>query len=332
LIQKHKIRYAFAILFLIVVTGTVGYHLLEGWSILESFYATIVTLGTVGYGDYYPITLEGRLFAVFLIVFGVGAMAYTFALAMEYLLEGRLNQIFGRGKLERHIKKMNGHYIICGFGKMGCLICRELKRGGIDFVVIENDPAVIQEIVEEKFFYVKGSATEDKILIDAGVERAKGIVCALPTDAHNLYVILAAKEKNHDIFVLSRSGDDASERRLKKVGADRVMSPYKEGAMRMAMAILKPDMLDFIELTTQRQSLELRMEELTVCDSSAPVGKTLEESGLRQKYGLIVVAVKKESGKMIFNPAASYTIEKMDKLIALGEEKNLADFSEICQA
>ncbi|MEA3470253.1 MAG: TrkA C-terminal domain-containing protein, partial [Thermodesulfobacteriota bacterium] len=148
----------------------------------------------------------------------------------------------------------------------------------------------------------------------------------------NLYVILAAKEKNPDIFVLSRSEDDASESRLKKVGADRVMSPYKEGAMRMAMAILKPDMLDFIELTTQGQSLELRMEELTVCASADPVGKTLEESGLRQEYGLIVVAVKKESGKMIFNPAASYTIEKMDKLIALGEEKNLAAFSGICQA
>ena len=332
MIQERKIRYAFVILVLIVVTGTVGYHFLEGWPILESFYATIVTLGTVGYGDYYPVSVEGRLFAVFLIIFGVGAMAYTFALAMEYFLEGRLNQIFGRGKLERQIKKLNGHYIICGFGKMGRLICEELSREGIDFVLIENDPAVVLEIVEEEFFYVKGSATEDKILIDAGVERAKGIVCALPTDAHNLYVILAAKEKNPDIFVLSRSGDDASERRLMKVGADRVMSPYKEGAMRMAMAILKPDMLDFIELTTQRQSLELRMEELTVCDSSASVGKTLEESGLRQEYGLIVVAVKKESGKMIFNPAAYYIIETMDKLIALGEEKNLAGFSKICQA
>lgn len=331
MIQKRKLRYAFIILFLIVLVGTVGYHLLEGWTILESFYATIVTLGTVGYGDFYPHSLEGRLFAVFLIIFGVGAMAYTFALTMEYLLEGRINQIFGRGKLERQIKKMDNHYIICGFGKIGRLICRELAREDIDFVIIENDPTVALDIAEDKFPYIRGSATEDKVLVDAGVERARGIVCTMPTDAHNLYVILAAKEKNPHIFVLSRAEDEASERRLMKVGADRVMSLYKEGAMKMAMAILKPDMLDFIELTTQRQSLELRMEEITVCDNSDPVGKTLEDSELRQKYGLIVVAVKKESGKMIFNPAASYTIEKMDKLIALGEEKNLSSFSKICR-
>lgn len=329
--QTRKITFAFIVLFLIVLGGTIGYHFLEGWTFLEAFYATIVTLGTVGYGDFYPVSLAGRLFAIFLIIFGVGAMAYTFALAMEYFLEGRINRIFGRGKLERQLKKMNNHYIICGFGKMGNLICRELAREDIDFVIVENDPVVIQEILDERCVYIRGSATEDKVLIDAGVKRAKGIVCALPTDAHNLYVILAAKELNPDIFVLSRAEDEASERRLLKVGADRVMSPYKEGAMRMAMAILKPDILDFIELTTRGQSLELRMEELTVCDTSDVVGKTLEESGLRQAYGLIVVAVKKESGKMIFNPAASYLIEKMDTLIALGEEKSLARFSEVCQ-
>lgn len=329
--QTRKIRYAFVLLLLIIVAGTIGYHLLEGWPVLESFYATIVTLGTVGYGDFYPVTIKGRLFAVFLIVTGVGAMAYTFALAMEYFLEGRLEQVLGRGKMERQLKKLSHHHIICGYGKIGRLICRELAREAVDFVVIENDAAVAQEIIKDGYLHILGSATEDKTLLDAGVERAASVVCALPTDAHNLYVILAAKEINPSVFVLSRAEDEASEHRLTKVGADRVMSPYKEGGMRMALAILKPDILDFIELTTRRQSLELRMEELTVCEESPVVGKTLAESALRHEYGIIVVAIKKESGKMIFNPEASYPIEKMDKLIALGLEDDLARFSQVCQ-
>jgi len=328
--HMQKITYAFFLLILIVVVGTIGYHFFEGWSLAESFYATIVTLGTVGYGDFYPVSIQGRFFAVFLIIFGVGAMAYTFALAMEYFLEGRLKQFFGRGKLERQLKKMNNHYIICGFGKMGRLICAELTGEEVDFVVIESDPSVVQEIDDARYLYVRGSAMEDKILMEAGVDRARGIVCALPTDAHNLYAILTAKELNPDLFVLSRAEDEASERRLKKVGADKVMSPYKEGAMRMALAIVKPDILDFIEITTQRQSLELRMEEVTVCGQSELIGKTLAESGLRHRYGIIVVAVKKDSGKMIFNPDAAYLIETKDKLIALGEERNLSLFSTVC--
>jgi voltage-gated potassium channel len=329
--QLYSIRNAIILLLAIIIAGTLGYHWLEGWSLFTSLYVTVVTLGTVGYGDYYPTSPEGRAFAILLIIIGVGAMAYTFALAMEYFLEGRIMKILGRGKVERQIKNLNGHYIVCGFGRMGSLICRELAREHVEFVVIEIDPLVVEKIEKEQFLYVKGSATEDKVLMDAGVERAKGIVCTLPTDAQNLYVILAVKEINPALFVLSRAEDEASERRLTKVGADRVMSPYKESGMKMAMAILKPDMLDFIELTTQRQSLELRMEEVSVCERSPLMGKTLEESGLRQEYGLIVVAVKKESGRMIFNPSTTYHIEKMDRLIALGEEEALARLNSVCQ-
>lgn len=328
--MAYKIRLSVIILFLIFVTGTLGYHLLEGWSFLDSFYTTIITIATVGYGDFHPISLSGRLFTIFLVVVGVGAMAYSVTTVMENLVEGRIKKVLGRGKLEKKISLLKDHYIICGFGRIGYLIGRELAREKVPFIVIERSQEVIEKIEDEGLMYIRGSATEDRFLLAAGIERARGIVCVLPTDAENLYVILAAKELNPRIFILSRSVDDISERRLLKAGADRVMSPYTEGGMKMAMAILRPAMLDFIEITTKRQSLELRMEEVDIGESSPLQGKLLGESGIRSKYGLIVVAVKKETGRMIYNPSASYVIEKKDKLIALGEDGNLILFSREC--
>ncbi len=327
----NKIKTAFSLLLLITLIGTEGYHLIEGWSFVDSFYATIVTLATVGYGDFYPVTTAGRIFAVFLIVVGVGTMAYTFAIIMENFMEGRLKKLLGRGKLERQLKRMKNHHIICGCGKIGHIICEELAEEGADFVVVDSNLQVIQKMEEKCFTYVAGSATDDETLLAAGIERAKSVVCTLPSDADNLYIVLTAKELNPHVYIMSRFEDDLSERRLLKAGADRAISPSKVGGMRMTQAILRPAMLDFIEITTTRQSLELRMEELIVCKESNVVGKNLVESGIRREYGLIIVAVKKDSGKMIFNPSASYLIEPMDKLIALGEESDLVRFSEICQ-
>ena len=330
MVNKEKLRVALIGLLTIILVGTAGYHLIEGWPFLESLYMTIVTLSTVGYGDYYPQTNEGRLFTIALIIFGVGTMFFTIVLLAESTIETRLRALTGRGRQDKMIAKIKNHYIVCGCGRIGHLICRELKADKMDFVVIENNPEVIQKIEEEGFIYYKGDSTQDKSLLNAGIKRARGIVCVLPTDAENLYVILTAKELNPDIFILSRSEEEESEHRLLRAGADRVMSPYTLGGMRMAMAILRPAMLDFIEITTRRQSLELRMEELSVCDGSPVIGKSLEESEIRHDYGLIIVAVKKDSGKMIFNPLASYIIEKGDKLIAMGEDDNVRRFTQVC--
>ena len=326
----RKLKISFLILALIFVIGTVGFHFIEGWSFVESLYTTVITLATVGYGDFHPEQMAGMIFTVVLIVFGVGAMAYTIGLATEAMIEGRLKMAMGRGRLEKKIEKLNNHYIICGCGRIGRLICREFAAEKVDFVVIDNDPEVMQAIEEEGYIYYAGNATEDRTLIGAGIKRARGIVCVLRSDAENLYVILTAKELNPSIYILSRAEDEISERRLIRAGADRVMSPYTVGGMRMAMAILRPAMLDFIEITTRRQSLELQMEELLVCDTSPVIGKTLEESEIRQRYGLIIVAIKKASGQMIFNPVASYVIGTGDTLIALGEDVNLVRFSRVC--
>ena len=325
-------RLAIAIMALlsILCLGTVGFHYLEGWNFPESLYATVVTLSTVGYGDFVPRSGEGMMFTVFIIIVGVGTMLYTVGLITETMIEGRLNIILGKGRLEKMIKKIQDHYIICGCGRIGRLICKELAEEKVDFVVIDNDQEVIQKIAEEGYLHYKGDATQDKTLLAVGIKKAKGIICVLPSDAENLYVILAARELNQDIFILSRSDDEESEKRLLKAGANRVESPYMMGGMRMAMAILRPAMLDFVELTTMKQSLELRMDEIAVCEGSSYIGKSLEDSQIRQKFGLIVVAVKKESGKMIFNPMAKYVLESNDKLIVLGEVENINLFTNTC--
>jgi voltage-gated potassium channel len=322
-----KLKFALLILLIVVLSGTIGFHGIEKWSLIDSFYTTMTTLSTVGYGDYTPKTTQGKVFTVFIIIFGVGTMLYSFGLISETVIEGRLRKLLGRGKLKKMIDKMNNHYIICGYGRIGHLICRELTAEKVPYVVIDNNPDVIQKVQDEGLNYCRGDATQDNILIEAGIKRAKGIVCVLPSDAENLYVILTAKELNQNIFILSRSEEEKSEHRLIRAGANQVMSPYKLGGVRMAMAILRPAMLDFIEITTSRQSLELRMEEVPICKGSPFIGHSLEGSEIRKRYGLIIVAVKKDSGKMIFNPVASYMIEEDDRLIAMGEDENVKQFA-----
>jgi len=326
----RRLRIAFIALFFIIVIGTLGFHWLEGFAYFESLYLTIITLSTVGYGDIYAHTWQGRLFAMALIIFGVGTMFYAGYLLAETMLEGHLRDIMGKGRMLKMIKNIEGHHIICGCGRIGYLIAKELAAEKVPFVVIERDAAILEKIEEEGFLYYRGDATNDKSLLEAGIKRAAGIVCVLPTDAENLYVILTAKELNPKVFILSRSEEEESEHRLLRAGADRVMSPYTLGGMRMAMAILRPAMLDFIEITTSRQSLDLRMEELPVCEGSSIIGKTLEESEIRLRFGLIIVAVKKASGKMTFNPLATYVIEKGDELIAMGEDENVRRLSQVC--
>jgi voltage-gated potassium channel len=328
--MPNNLKIALISILILIVIGTAGFYFIEGWNVLESFYTTVMTLTTIGYGDFAPKTRGGMLFTVMLVIFGVGTMLYTVGLVAQTMVEGRLTMLLGRGKMEKTIDKMKNHYIVCGCGRIGYLICRELAAEKVDFVVVDNNPEVIQKIGEEGFVYFRGDAIHDKCLIGAGIKRARGIVCVLPTDAQNLYVILTAKELNPDIWILSRSEEEESEHRLLRAGANRVMSPYTLGGTRMAMAILRPAMLDFIEITTRRQSLELRMDELEICEGSELIGKSLEDSEIRQRYGLIIVAVKKDSGKMIFNPVASYVIQKGDKLIALGEDENVSKFSQAC--
>jgi voltage-gated potassium channel len=317
---------------ILIFAGTTGYRLIEGWSFLDALYMTVITITTVGYGEIHRLSQGGRIFTVVLIIFSFGVMGYIVASIGQTIIAGQIRQVLGRRKLEKKVKRLKNHYILCGYGRIGSFIAGQFSLEDVPFVVIENDPDRIKLVEEDGFPYVEGDASDDDILINAGVEKAKCLVAATGSDADNLYITLSARSLNPSIYILSRAGDEGAERKLMSAGANRVVSPYLMGAARMVNAILRPAIVEFVDLVVERKHLELQLEEITVADASRFKGKPLRESGIRRELGLIVVAIKKASGDMLFNPSSETLIEKGDVLIVLGEKKHLGMLEKLVQS
>ncbi len=313
----------------VVLTGTLGYTMIEGWDPFDSLYMTIITLTTIGYGEVHVLDRAGRIFTVVLIIFGVSTVAFAVRNAAKLMLEGELGAIFGRKKLDKKIKELKDHYIVCGFGRMGRLICREFMRKPVPFVVIERDAAVFQEEDWEKYLIIVGDADKDETLTKAGIGRAKGLITVVSTDADNLYIVLTARGLNPDLYIVARSGEEGSDKKLKRAGASKVISPYLIGADRMAQAVLRPNVVDFIEFATQSENIDLKMEEVTINKGSALGGMALKQSGIRQDLGIIIVAIKRVDGTMDFNPSPVSIINEGDCLIALGQPDRLKALDEL---
>lgn len=325
---KKKLLISLLMITSIVAFGTIGYMNIEGWSFLDSIYMTIITLASVGYKEVKELSENGRIFTIFLIIGGVGTVLYALNNGAKIILEGEIKEIFGRRRLEKRIREMKGHYIICGYGRMGKIICRELKSKHIKHVVIEKNPEVnIPE--REDILLLPGDATKDEVLKEAGVERAKGLISVLPTDAENLYVVLSARELNPDLFIVARAGEEGSEQKLIRAGANRVVSPYHIGGLRIAHTVIKPAVVDFIEFATRSGNIDLQMEEIAVKDGSKIAGMTLDECGIGRELGIIIVAIQRAGGEMKFNPTFRTTIKPGDILIALGETSKLKRLEEM---
>jgi voltage-gated potassium channel len=318
---KRSVILSLLLITLTILFGTIGYIIIEGWSIIDSFYMTIITIASVGYKEVHELSDYGRVFTILLIIGGVGTVLYALNNGAKLILEGELKEIFGRKRLEKKIKELKDHYIICGYGRMGKIICRELKENKIKFVVIEKKPDILEEI--EDILLVQGDATKDEILKGAGITRAKGLISVLPTDAENLFVVLSARELNPYLFIVARAGEEGSEQKLLRAGADRVVSPYHIGGLRIAHTVLKPAVVDFIEFATKSGNIDLQMEEITIQEDSKLAGFTLDECGIGRDLGIIIVAIKKHTGDMEFNPTFKTTINIGDTLIALGEVSKL---------
>ncbi|MFH2011862.1 MAG: potassium channel protein [Pseudomonadota bacterium] len=323
----------FAIISLIAVIfiGTIGYVFIEKWDFLDSLYMTIITIATVGYGEVSRLSIHGKIFTIGLIAVGVGIAAYIVGSITRMMIEGEIRRILGRRKLEKRIKKLKDHYIICGCGRIGSLICREFAASAksIPFVAIDSDPEVIERIASEGYLCVQGNSTEEDILIKAGIKDARGLVTVVSSDSDNVYITLTARELNPKIFILARASFEAAEKKLLRAGADKVVSPYVIGGIRMAQAILRPTVVDFIELATYKQSMELQLEEITVRRSSKFIDVSLKDSAIRHDLGLIIVAIKKATGQMVFNPLPEAKIELGDTVVALGEKKDLIRLEEM---
>ncbi|MDJ0782801.1 MAG: potassium channel protein [Desulfosarcinaceae bacterium] len=319
---KHFIISVILIL-LIILIGMGGYMLIEGWSALDSLYMTVITLATVAYGEVHTVSELGRVYTIVLICLGVSYFLYVVGAMIQFMVEGRIRHLLGRTRFDRKIKRLNNHYIVCGYGRIGQVICRKLLSESVDLAVIENNPDRIDAIADDHLLYIIGDATDAAVLMKAGIERAAGLIAVLATDADNVFLVLTARQLNRSILILARASQKRAKAKIQAAGADYVGSPYELGAVNMAQRIVRPTVTNFLDLAFKRGSEEIQMEEIPVSSRSSLGGVKLQDSGIRQDFNLILIAVKKPDGRMIFNPSHETLIQANDTVIAVGETANL---------
>jgi voltage-gated potassium channel len=314
-----------AVIFLaLLFGGAFGYMILENTGFWMGMYLTVITVFTVGYGDIVPIHPAGRVFTVFLVISSVSFVMYTFSKITETMIEGELRGLFKRRKMNKQISRLRDHYIVCGFGRIGKEICKILQEHHRPFLVIEKDEEESKSLDELQYMRLEGDAADDDVLQSAGIDRAKGLVSVVASDADNLYITLTARGLNPSLYIMARSsGGPGVQTKLKRAGASKVISPYSIGARRMAHLIVRPTVSDFIDLTMRAGELDLMMEELKVSEASHLNGKNLIESEIRKKYDVIVVAIKRQDGVMLFNPRSETVIMAGDILIVLGASEHI---------
>ncbi len=312
------VSYIAASLVGIIIIGTAGYTLLEGWSLSESFYMTMITVTTVGFNEVRELSTAGRMFTVALMLFGVGAVFYGIAIIAEVRFEERVRQIFGRRKLVKELNKLENHHIICGYGRIGSTVAAEYARESLPCVIIESDESIASHLDQGEKLVILGDATRDETLIEANVEKAKSLVCALATDAENVFVTLSARALNPNLYILSRAALASSISKMEAAGADRVVSPYIMGGMHMAQSVLRPKLAGFLDEVTSHATTDLDFDEVTVPEGSNLVGMALRESKISQETGVYLLSIRHSSGEMRFNPGPDFQIQAGDHLYALG--------------
>jgi voltage-gated potassium channel len=305
------------------VLGSLGYMLIEGWDVLDAIYMTVITLTTVGYGEVHAVSRTGQLYTIFLIIFGVAFIFYVAGAVVQFMVEGRIKSVLGRRSLEKKIDLLKNHYIVCGYGRIGRVLCKRLLGRPINVVVIEKDPELIPVMEEDNILYLSGDAADETMLKKAGIERAKGLVSVLATDTDNVFLVLTARQLSPDLYIIARSSQNESKSKLLAAGADRVESPYDIGALSMAQRIIRPTVTSFLDLAFEHKRKDIQMEEIPVNPSSSLTDVMLKDSGIRQQFDLIIIAIKKSDGSMLFNPSFETVIEGGDTVLAVGEDENL---------
>ena len=316
---------AFCILIsiLILAAGTVGYMAIEGWPISDAFYMTVITISTVGFKEVNQVGEGGRIFTIVLVFCGVGFSLYVAAAVVQFMVEGRIRVIMGRRRLDKKIDRLKNHYIVCGYGRIGRVLCRHLKKADIDLAVIEKSSDRVPMMDEDGILYIADDATDENNLLKAGIRRARGLVAVLATDTDNVFLVLTARQLAPELFIMARASQRNAIIKLRAAGANMVESPYVMGAMSMANRIIRPTVTSFLDLAFAQRSKDIQMEEIPVGSASELVNVELKDSGIRQKYNLIIIAIKKPDGSMQFNPSFDAVIKPDDTVIAVGEAESL---------
>lgn len=316
----------------VVLTGTVGYHLIERFSWLDSLYLTVITLATVGYGDVAPLTPQGRFFTILLIFAGLLSVAYIVNRFTEALVQGYFQQNLRERRQRNVFEKLNQHYIICGYGRMGRQVAREFDAEGLAFVILDSEPEAIAEAQESGYLVMAGDATLDEVLTTVGVERARCLVAVMPSDANNLYTILSAKALNPGLRAIARASSEEAIPKLQRAGADAIVSPYVVGGRRMAAAALRPQMIDFVDGITSASERSLHMEEFLLEDGRCScVGRTLQEADVRGQSGALILAIRRADGELIPGPTAQVQLRVGDLLICLGTTEQLQRLEQLLE-
>ncbi|GFK94493.1 Voltage-gated potassium channel Kch [Fundidesulfovibrio magnetotacticus] len=309
----------------IFVGGTLAYMFVEEWDLFDSVYMVIISLTTVGYGEVHPLTRAGRAVTAVLLLSGVGTFFYLAGAIVQLMIEGHIQNIFGRRWMRHAIENMRGHTIVCGYGRIGSVVAREIAAEGQDVVVVERSHALVEELEGKDIPFVAGDATKDDILLAAGLKHAKALVSALSEEAANVYVTLTARQLNPEIVIVARSDSPDHSQRLQRAGANQVLFPHLYGGVRMAHSVLRPSVLGFMDLAMRGDNEDLQMEQLTISQGSSLAGKDLIASQLRQRWNVIVIGIQKPDGKLLFNPQPQSVLQAGDTLILVGGKKLLAD-------
>ena len=315
---ERRTALALSILGVVLVAGTAGYMIIEGWGAWDAFYMTVISLTTVGYKEVHPLTRGGEVFTTVVLLLGVGTLFYTLTLLMARVVEGDLRDRWEKRRRDRMIDELTQHYIICGYGRIGQTVAGEFRRHGVPFVVIDRDPERVHAVIEAGGLAVAADASSEDVLKRVGIDRARGLIAAVSTDAENVYTVLSARLLRPDLFIIARSESDDAGAKLRRAGADRVLSPYQMGATQMALTALRPAVVDFVNLATSAMHLELAMEQVRIEPDSVLAGQTLIGANMRQRYGAIVVGIQRASGRMEFNPEPDTAMHAGDHLVVLG--------------
>jgi voltage-gated potassium channel len=313
---------------LIIIVGVVGIRFFEGYSLLNALWYIIESLTTVGYGDYVPVTAGGKIFMMVMLLVGIGYMLYVLSNGIAMIVEGRVSDIFGRHNMERRIAKLENHILICGAGRVGSEVIHHLKQDQVPFVVIEKDQGIIQELKGQDLLIMEGDATNDEVLIGAGIHKARGIIAALPSDADNVFISLTAKELNPGIIVVARANRRDSESKLLRAGADRVVAPEALGGRRMAISILRPATVQFVDTIMTRQGNDIEIEEISVPDNSSVCCQTMRQAAIKDRTGATVIAIVRQ-GEIYGVPGDDEFIKPGDVLISIGLREQLVKLEKL---
>lgn len=317
-----------ALFVIVTLVGTLGYIEIEGWGAWDAFYMTIISVTTVGYREVHPMSRLGEAWTMVVLLGGVATLFYTASTVMALVVEGGLHAHLERRRFTRMLHEIHDHFIICGYGRIGSIIADEFRRQNVPYVVIDRIPERVQTVLEHGGLAVEADASREDVLVRVGIHRARGLIAAVGTDAENVYAVLSARVLRPDLFIIARVENEDAEAKLRRAGADRVISPYTLGAIQIAATALRPAVVDFMRLATSSDRLDLSAEQIEIGSDATFVGRTLREANFRQAFGVVVVAIKRAEGNMTFNPEPNDILHPGDQLVVLGNVAQLKALEE----